>query len=84
MFVFNENVELKINLIVPFDSWTMKLWVCHTNLVYMSINAKVIADFVFSVAAILNINLDYEKNIVYSLRSGFIWFFDHTNVGFAS
>ena len=24
-FVFNENVDLIVNLIVPFDSWTMKL-----------------------------------------------------------
>ena len=29
--VFNENVEIIVNLIVPFDSWTMKLGVCHTN-----------------------------------------------------
>ena len=49
----------------------------------MSIKAKVIADFVFSVAAILNFNLDYEKNIS-SLSNGFIWCFHHENVGFAS
>ena len=24
-FVFNETVELIVNVIVPFDSWTMKL-----------------------------------------------------------
>ena len=34
-FVFNENVELIVNLIVPLYSWTMKLGggggVCHTN-----------------------------------------------------
>ena len=38
----------------------------------MSINIKLIADIVFSVAAILNFNLDYEKKIVYSLGNGFI------------
>ena len=50
----------------------------------MSINLKVIADSVFSVAAILNFNLDYAKNMVYSLGNGSILFFDHKNVGFAS
>ena len=50
----------------------------------MSINFQLVADIVFSVAAILNCNLDYEKKIVYSLGDGFIWFFDHQNVGFAS
>ena len=50
----------------------------------MSINLKVIADFVFSVAAMLNFNLDYAKNIVYCLGNGSISFFDHQNVGFAS
>ena len=30
-FVFNENVELIVSLIVPLDSWTIKLRVCHTN-----------------------------------------------------
>ena len=49
----------------------------------MSINVKVIADFVFSVAAILNCNLDYVKNMVYSLGNGSILLFDHKNVGFA-
>ena len=49
----------------------------------MSINLKVIADFVFSKAAILNINLDCAKNMVYSLGICSILFFDHQNVGFA-
>ena len=49
----------------------------------MSINLKVIADFVFSMAAILNFNLDYAKNMVYSLGNGSILFFDHQHVGFA-
>ena len=40
------------------------------------------ADFVFSMAAILNFNLDYEK--MTRLFNGFIWFIDHENVGFAS
>ena len=30
-FVFNKNIEIIINLIVPFYSWPMKLGVCHTN-----------------------------------------------------
>ena len=38
----------------------------------------------FSVAAILNFNLDYAKNMVYCLGNGSILFFDHQNVGFAS
>ena len=46
--------------------------------------ADVIDDFVFSVAAILNLNLDYAKNMVYCLGNGSILFFDHQNVGFAS
>ena len=50
----------------------------------MSINFKIIADFVFSVSAILNFNLDYAKNMVYSLGNGSILFFDHQNVEFAS
>ena len=40
-FVFNENAELIVNLIVLSDSWTMTLGgggVCHTNEVYTSIN----------------------------------------------
>ena len=37
----------------------------------MSINFKLIADIVFSVAAILNFNLDYEKKIVYCLGRWF-------------
>ena len=48
----------------------------------MSINLKVIADFVFSEAAILNFNLDYARNMVYSLGNRSILFFDHQNVGF--
>ena len=50
----------------------------------MSINVEVIADFVFSVAAILNFNFDYAKNMVYSLGNGSILFFDHQNEGFPS
>ena len=50
----------------------------------MSINLKIIADFVFSVAAILNFNLDYAKHMFYGLGNGSILFFDHQNVGFAS
>ena len=50
----------------------------------MSINVNVIADFVFSVAAIFNFNFNYAKNMVYSLGNGSILFFDHQNVGFAS
>ena len=50
----------------------------------MSINLKVIADFVFSVVAILNFNLDYAKYMVYCLGNGSILFFGHQNVGFAS
>ena len=70
-FVFNENVELIVNFIVPFDIWIIKNWrACHTNYIYMSINFKLIADIVFSVAAILNFNLDYEKKIVYNLGTG--------------
>ena len=38
----------------------------------------------FSVAAILNFNLDYAKNMVYGLGNGSIVFFDDQNVGFAS
>ena len=38
----------------------------------------------FSVVAILNFNLDYEKNMVYSVGNDSILFFDHQNVGFAS
>ena len=38
----------------------------------------------FSVAVILNFNLDYAKNMVYGLGNGSIVFFDHQNVGFAS
>ena len=48
----------------------------------MSINVKVIADIVFSVAAILNFN--FAQNMVYSLGNGSILFFDHQNVGFPS
>ena len=42
------------------------------NEVSMLINTKVIADFVFAVAAILNCSLDYEKKPVYSLCNIFI------------
>ena len=35
------------------------------NEISMLIHAKVIADFVFSVAAILNFSLDYEKQIIF-------------------
>ena len=38
----------------------------------MSINFKLVADIVFSVVAIMNVNLDYEKKIVYCLGNGFI------------
>ena len=40
--------------------------------------------FCVSVAAILNFDLDYVKNMVYCLGNGSILFFDHQNVGFAS
>ena len=38
----------------------------------MSINLKIIADFGFSVAAILNFNLDYAKNMFYSQSANLI------------
>ena len=72
-FVFSENVELIVTFIVPFDLWIIKLeGMPHELSLYMSINFKLIADIVFSVVAILNFNLDYEKKIVYSLGNGFI------------
>ena len=43
---------------------------------------QIIADFVFSMVAMLNFNIDYEKMI--SLFNGFVWFLDYENVGFAS
>ena len=65
-------VELIVNFImfiVPFDLWIMKLEGMPRGL---SLYVKLVADIVFSVAAILNFNLDYEKKMVYSLGNGFI------------
>ena len=63
-FVFNEHVELIVNLIVSCDSWTGG-YATQIKSICQLIK-KVIADFVFSVAAILKFNLN-AKNMVYGL-----------------